>query len=96
MGEFCSLTKTKKGHAISITLVKPQNRPLHKACQKPFIRLCITAPFPVAARSLQALHIRGLFMRSGFHRFYPSGAMVAHVVGVTDVDGHGQEGQRSL
>lgn len=47
---------------------------------------------PAQAERVKALNIAGLTMQQEFMRFYPVGEAAAHLVGVTDVDGRGQEG----
>lgn len=47
---------------------------------------------PVTAESLQQLHIPGLYFQSEFRRYYPEGAVTAHVLGNTNIDDKGQEG----
>ena len=54
-----------------------------------------------AAQAIGKLGVPGLRLRKEFHREYPQGEMMAHVVGYTNVDDAGQEGielawQRSL
>ncbi len=48
-------------------------------------------PPPIAER-VQALGIAGVRIEREYHRFYPAGETVAHVVGRTDIDDMGQEG----
>ncbi len=44
------------------------------------------------ARRVQALGIKGLYLRREYKRQYPHGDAVAHVVGFTNVEDRGQEG----
>lgn len=44
------------------------------------------------ARQVQALGIKGLYLRKEYKRQYPQGEAVAHVVGFTNVEDRGQEG----
>lgn len=44
------------------------------------------------ARQVQALGIKGLYLRPEFKRQYPQGEALAHVVGFTNVEDRGQEG----
>ena len=47
---------------------------------------------PEQAESILALDIPGLYSQREFRRFYPGGEVLAHVLGFTNVDDHGQEG----
>jgi len=44
------------------------------------------------AQKVTEIHIPGLFEQKGFRRSYPKGEMMAHLLGFTDVEDHGQEG----
>jgi cell division protein FtsI (penicillin-binding protein 3) len=44
------------------------------------------------ARQVQALGIKGLYLRKEYKRQYPQGEALAHVVGFTNVEDRGQEG----
>jgi len=47
---------------------------------------------PLLAEKIKALQISGVYFEREFKRYYPAGAVSAHVVGFTDVDDVGQEG----
>ena len=47
---------------------------------------------PAAAQKVLALHIPGVYGQREFKRFYPQGEAIAHVLGFTNIDDHGQEG----
>lgn len=47
---------------------------------------------PSMAEQVVALAIRGVRIEREYHRFYPAGETMAHVVGRTDIDDMGQEG----
>jgi len=47
---------------------------------------------PDVAEKVKALKIPGVYLRSGFKRYYPEGEVTAHVVGSTNIDDKGQEG----
>ncbi len=47
---------------------------------------------PADAQRVMALGIPGVAARREYRRYYPAGAVTAHVVGFTDVDDKGQEG----
>jgi cell division protein FtsI (penicillin-binding protein 3) len=44
------------------------------------------------AQKIHALGIKGIYQRKEYKRQYPEGETVAHVVGFTNVEDHGQEG----
>ena len=47
---------------------------------------------PPSAEKIKALDIPGVFSQDEFKRFYPEGEVMAHVVGLTNIDDKGQEG----
>jgi len=47
---------------------------------------------PEAAKAILALDIPGVNAQREYKRYYPEGAAMAHVLGFTNVDDHGQEG----
>jgi cell division protein FtsI (penicillin-binding protein 3) len=47
---------------------------------------------PDAAQKIIDLDIPGVNSQTEYHRYYPAGDVVAHLVGMTDVDDRGQEG----
>lgn len=47
---------------------------------------------PTLAKSIQVLKIPGLFLQEEYHRYYPEAAVMAHVIGRTNIDDNGQEG----
>jgi cell division protein FtsI (penicillin-binding protein 3) len=47
---------------------------------------------PNLGRQIKTLKIPGLFLQSQYHRYYPEGPVMAHVLGLTNVDDEGQEG----
>lgn len=47
---------------------------------------------PELAEKIKALEIDGVYFEREFKRFYPAGAMSAHLVGFTSIDDVGQEG----
>lgn len=59
--------------------------------QKSFVYLKRGLP-PVAAQQLKDLAVSGIFTIREPKRFYPQGQVTAHVVGLADIDDHGQEG----
>lgn len=47
---------------------------------------------PSLAKQIKLLKIPGVFLQDEYHRYYPEGPVMAHVVGLTNVDDKGQEG----
>jgi len=47
---------------------------------------------PDSAQAIVALNIPGVYSRREYKRYYPLGEVMAHVIGYTNVDDHGQEG----
>ncbi len=47
---------------------------------------------PEVSEQVMALKIPGIAAQQEYRRFYPEGERLAHVVGYTGIDGHGQEG----
>ncbi|NWG87208.1 MAG: penicillin-binding protein 2 [Hydrogenophilaceae bacterium] len=64
---------------------------LFKDKSKSFVYLRRQLPPDVAAAAL-ALGIKGLYTKPEYRRYYPSGEVVAHVLGLTSVEDKGVEG----
>jgi cell division protein FtsI (penicillin-binding protein 3) len=47
---------------------------------------------PVLINKIKNLQVKGVYFEREFKRFYPSGAVSAHIVGFTNIDDVGQEG----
>jgi len=47
---------------------------------------------PEQANKVLALKLKGLFSETEYRRFYPASEVTSHVVGMTNIDGKGQEG----
>lgn len=47
---------------------------------------------PTVAAQVKGLNLAGVFLQREYHRYYPTGAVAAHVLGFTNVDDQGQEG----
>lgn len=47
---------------------------------------------PFVAEAVQNLGIKGVYLQHEYKRFYPEGEVTAHLVGLTNIDDHGQEG----
>lgn len=67
---------------------------VHKIAQnhrRGFIYLKRQNP-PYIAGEVSSLHIPGVYLQKEYKRFYPEGEVAAHLVGLTNIDDHGQEG----
>jgi cell division protein FtsI (penicillin-binding protein 3) len=58
--------------------------------RREFVYLKRQLPPEQAARVVQ-LGIKGVFLQREYRRYYPAGEVMAHVIGVTDIDDRGQE-----
>ncbi len=47
---------------------------------------------PAIGQEVASLQLKGVFLQKEYKRFYPEGEVMAHVVGLTNVDDQGQEG----
>lgn len=47
---------------------------------------------PQIAQKIRALKIPGVYLKPEYRRYYPAGEVSAHILGLTNLDGHGQEG----
>lgn len=47
---------------------------------------------PFVGQEVAALKISGVYLQHEYKRFYPEGEVTAHLVGLTNIDDHGQEG----
>ncbi|MES2998422.1 MAG: penicillin-binding protein 2 [Pseudomonadota bacterium] len=47
---------------------------------------------PSLGRQIKSLKIPGVFLQDEYHRYYPEGPVMAHVIGLSNVDDKGQEG----
>lgn len=54
-----------------------------------YLKRCIN---PDVAEKVAALDLQGVNLHTEFRRFYPSGEVMAHVLGFTNIDDQGQEG----
>lgn len=75
--------------------VSKLNSILLRSKKKEFIYLHRRLPPQVAERMMQNVHqlgARGVYTLQESRRFYPAGAVAAHVTGFTDIDDRGSEG----
>ena len=47
---------------------------------------------PEVAQKIAALNIPGIYQQDEYKRFYPEGDTLAHLIGFTNINDHGQEG----
>lgn len=47
---------------------------------------------PADAKRVMALDVPGIFLQREYQRYYPAGEVAVQLVGLTDIDGNGQEG----
>ncbi|MCK9991003.1 MAG: penicillin-binding protein 2 [Rugosibacter sp.] len=69
--------------------VQDLNRKL--ASERDFVYLKRQLP-PAVAEKVDALKLDGIHEKTEYRRYYPSGEVMAHMVGFTGVEGEGQEG----
>ncbi|MBS0382793.1 MAG: penicillin-binding protein 2 [Proteobacteria bacterium] len=67
------------------------SRKLEQRNGREFVYLRRLMP-PEAAKAVLALDIPGVNAQREYKRYYPDGAAMAHVLGFTNIDDHGQEG----
>lgn len=83
--QIISLSKLIKESPRNISQDIEQNK------KREFIYLKRQLP-PEIGDAINNLNIPGVFVKEEYRRFYPEGPVVAHVVGLTNVDDSGQEG----
>ena len=90
--EQTKLTETELRHLGAALEVDPTRLAKRIADGSPrYATLARRVPPDVVAR-VDSLDIKGVRVAREYHRFYPAGETVAHVVGRTNVDDVGQEG----
>ena len=47
---------------------------------------------PQEAAAIQDLDLKGVYLQREYKRYYPTGMVTAHVIGITNLEGQGQEG----
>lgn len=47
---------------------------------------------PMLGKKIEGLHLSGVNLQSEYHRYYPTGEVVAHVIGTTNIDHRGIQG----
>ena len=64
---------------------------MEEARGRDFVYLVRRLPPPVARRIL-SLDLGGVFEEKEYHRYYPTGEVTAHLLGINDIEDRGQEG----
>lgn len=86
--DYAQKLKLAKLLDLSLSDVERQTR---KQGDRGFVYLKRENP-PALAKKVLALKITGVFSQREYKRYYPEGAITAHVVGLTNIDDQGQEG----
>ncbi len=82
-------TLTKLAKLLDISYATLTRRLGYKKREFVYLKRQLT---PSEAANITALNIQGIFLKREFRRYYPEGQVAAHVVGLTNIDDHGQEG----
>lgn len=77
-------------HDLDLSSLKVSHK-ISQNHQRGFIYLKRQNP-PAIADKVSSLQLRGVYLQKEYKRFYPEGEVTAHLVGLTDIDDHGQEG----
>ncbi|MGO4999981.1 penicillin-binding transpeptidase domain-containing protein [Oceanisphaera sp. W20_SRM_FM3] len=88
-----SLQKEQAWQALADVLGEPRDK-LLKQVENPkrrfvYLQRQVT---PAVAEYIRKLRLPGVHLRPEERRFYPTGEINAHMVGMTNIDGHGTEG----
>lgn len=76
--------------AVGLTVGELDDR-LASAGERRFVFLARRLE-PSYAAAIEALDLKSIRMETEYHRFYPAGETIAHVIGRTNIDDVGQEG----
>ena len=87
---FDSANVPKLAASLNISTNKLARR-LKRNRQQGFMYVKRSLP-PEQANKVLALKLKGLFSETEYRRFYPASEVTSHVVGMTNIDGKGQEG----
>ncbi|MFP3013735.1 MAG: peptidoglycan glycosyltransferase FtsI [Arsenophonus sp. NC-QC1-MAG3] len=88
------LTNNERWQALANELRIPLKQVNHKISINPnnqFVYLARQVN-PSVGEYISKLKIAGIYLRKESRRYYPSGPVSAHLIGVTDIDGQGIEG----
>ena len=83
------VTLAKLAKIIDLPLATLKSRLKQKNKEFIYLQRQLT---PLQAEQVKALNLPGIFLKREYRRYYPEGEVSAHVVGLTNVDDHGQEG----
>lgn len=88
------LTNDERWQALADGLRLPFEQVNHKISLNPNSRFAYLARQvnPSVGEYISKLKIAGIYLRKESRRYYPSGPVAAHLIGVTDIDGQGIEG----
>lgn len=80
-------------NVAKILSMRPQDfhRILHRNARQQFVYVKRDAD-PKIGQAIRALSLPGIYLERQYHRYYPEGAVTAHLIGFTNVDDKGQEG----
>ncbi len=83
----------KNNQQLSQILERPLSEIIHKVQQnyREFVYLK-RAINEVEKEAIKKLKIPGIFLATGYRRFYPEGESIAPIIGLTNIDDQGQEG----
>ena len=76
---------------LGVSIIDLKYLVAHHQADRQFIYLKRHCQASLVAK-VRAQHIAGVFFRREYRRDYPKAAVTSHVVGMTNLDGHGQEG----
>jgi len=76
-------------HVLDISYGTLKRRLSYKKREFVYLKRQLT---PIESKNVKALNIHGVFLKREYRRYYPEGEVIAQVVGLTNIDDHGQEG----
>ena len=79
----------KLAHVLDISYRTLKRRLGYKNREFIYLKRQLT---PTESDKVKALNIPGVFLKREYRRYYPEGEIIAQVVGLTNIDDHGQEG----
>ena len=84
-----NLTLAKLAQVLDVAYSTLKRRLGYKDKEFVYLKRQLT---PVESQQVKALGIPGIFLKREYRRYYPEGEVTAQVVGLTNIDDHGQEG----
>lgn len=76
-------------HALDMSEATIKRRLGYKHREFVYLKRQLT---PTESAAIKAMDISGVFLKREYRRYYPEGEVTAQVVGLTNIDDHGQEG----